>query len=72
MVQLCTTFAPATTTWAWSVANASEYFTTSAKAMCHHSQLCKPALAGIDDDDNWEEESDINDNDKDDDDFTFS
>ena len=28
-----------------------EYFTTSADTMCHHSQLCKPAPAGIDDDD---------------------
>ena len=39
-----------------------EYFTTSTNAMCWHSQLCKPALAGINnDDDDWEEESDDND-----------
>ena len=48
------------------------YFTTSANAMCHHSQLCKLAPAGINDDDNnWEEESNIDDNGKDDDDFAF-
>ena len=36
--------------------------------MCHHSQVCKLALASIDDDDR-EEESD--DNGEDDDDFMF-
>ena len=39
--------------------------------MHHHSQLYKPALAGINNDDDQEEESDINDNSKDDDDFAF-
>ena len=49
-----------------------EYFTTSAKTMCHHSQLCKLALAGIDDDsDDQDEESNIDDNGEDDDDFAF-
>ena len=48
-----------------------EYFTTSANAMHHHSQLCKPVPAGINNDnDNVEEESNINDNGKDDD-FVF-
>ena len=42
--------------------------------MCHHSQLCKPAPAGIeeDNDENQEGESDIDDSSKDNDDFTFS
>ena len=42
--------------------------------MCHHSQLCKPALASVGDnyDDDWEEESNIDDNSEDDDDFAFS
>ena len=48
-----------------------EYFTTSTDTMHHHSQLCKPALAGIDEDDNQEEESNNNDNGKDNDDFAF-
>ena len=40
--------------------------------MCCHSQLCKLVLAGIGNDNNdWEEESNINDNGKDDDDFAF-
>ena len=40
--------------------------------MCHQLQLCKLALASINnDDDNQEEESDINDNSKDDNDFVF-
>ena len=40
--------------------------------MCHHSQLCKLVLAGIDDDNkNWEDKSDINDNGEDDNDFVF-
>ena len=47
-----------------------EYFTTSANTMCHHSQLCKLALASIDND--QEEKSDIDDNVEDDDDFAFS
>ena len=37
--------------------------------MCHHSQLCKPAPAGNDDDDQGEEETNIDDNGEDD--FTF-
>ena len=32
-----------------------KYFTTSANTMCHHLQLCKLALAGINDDDQEEE-----------------
>ena len=36
-----------------------------------HSQLCKLVLGSVNDDDNWEEESNINDNGKDDDDFAF-
>ena len=49
-----------------------EYFTTSTDTMCNHSQLCKLALASInDDDDNQEEEPNIDDNRKDDDDFMF-
>ena len=44
-----------------------EYLTTSDNAMCHHLQLCKPAMAGINDNnDNQEEESDIDDNGEDD------
>ena len=41
--------------------------------MCNHSQLCKLVLAGIDDnnDDDWEEESNIDDNGKDNDNFVF-
>ena len=40
-----------------------EYFTTSADAMCQHSQLCKPAPASINNDnDDWQEESDDDDN----------
>ena len=49
-----------------------EYFTTSTHTMHCHSQLCKPALAGVNNnDDNQEEESNINDNSQDDDDFAF-
>ena len=40
-----------------------EYFTTRADAMWQHSQLCKLALAGINDNnDDWEKEFDLNDN----------
>ena len=37
--------------------------------MLHHSQLCKPALAGINDDNNQEEECDIEGNGEDNNDF---
>ena len=48
-----------------------KYFTTSAHAMCHHSQLSNLALAGVNNDnDDQEEESDTDDNGKDD--FAFS
>ena len=47
------------------------HFTTSTDTMCHHSQLCKLALAHINDDDDNQEESNIDDNSKDDDDFMF-
>ena len=40
----------------------TEYFTRSTNAMCWHSQLYKPALAGINNNDDWEEESDNYDN----------
>ena len=42
--------------------------------MHHHLQLCKPALADINDDNDndWEEESDIYDNVEVDNDFAFS
>ena len=33
-----------------------EYFTMSADTMCQHSKLCKPVPAGINDDNDWEEE----------------
>ena len=50
-----------------------EYFTTSANAMYHHSQLCKPIVTSVNDNDNdWEEESNIDDNGEDDNDFVFS
>ena len=44
--------------------------TTSVDAMCHHSQLCKPALASVNDDNDQEEESNSDDNGEDD--FAFS
>ena len=48
-----------------------KYFTTSTDAMCHHSQLCKLAVGGINDDENdQEEESDTDDDGKDN--FMFS
>ena len=48
-----------------------EYFTTSANTMCHHLQLCKPALASINDNDDQGEESHICDISEDDNDFMF-
>ena len=49
-----------------------EYFTTSTDTMCHHLQLCQPALASINNDnDDQEEESEIDNNCEDDDDFKF-
>ena len=67
------------TTWKWAtttlvsfVSDCLEYFTTSADAMHCHSQLCKMALTGItEDNDDWEEESDIDDNSKDDNNSVF-
>ena len=47
-----------------------KYFTTSANAMHHLSQLCKLTLAGIDDNNDQEKESNSDDNSEDD--FTFS
>ena len=43
------------------------YYSTSTDAMHCHLQLCKPALAGVndDDDDDQEEESNFNDNSED-------
>ena len=49
-----------------------EYFTSSADAMCQHSQLCKLAPAN-NDDDNQEEESNDDDNSREyDKEFTFN
>ena len=48
-----------------------EYFTMTADAMHWHFQLCKPALAGINDDNNWEEESDNDDGGEYDDELAF-
>ena len=47
-----------------------KYFTTSADTMHCHSQLCKWTSAGIDDNNDQEEESNYDDSGKDD--FTFS
>ena len=50
-----------------------KYFMTSTDTMCHHSQLCKLILAGVeeDNDEDQEAESNIDDNGEDNDEFTL-